>query len=112
VAWIFALTTSYFDLPDPADPPGDDREDLILDKPIYRRMRRRGSWPLLIHPEQEGVANVFKPGGGPARRLGFPPPALDRVVHFAPMRLADCRLCPYGIATPAINEYILRETGR
>lgn len=110
--WIFALTKTYFALPDPADPIAEDRDDLILDKPIYRRMRKRGSWPLLINLEEEEWANVLKPGGGPALRLGFELPDLDRVLHLAPSRLAEGRLCPYGIETPAINEYILRESGR
>lgn len=111
-AWIFALRKTYFDPPDPADPVAGDRRDLILDKAIYRRMRKRGSWPLLINLEQKKLANVLKPGGGPATRLGFLPPDLDRVVHFAPVRLAVCGLCPYGIETPAIDEYILRESSR
>ena len=109
-AWIFALRKTYFDLPDPVDPMGEDRTDLILDKAIYRRMRKRGSWPLLIHLEREQLANVLKPGGGPATRLRLAPTHLDRVQHVVASRLANCRLCPYGLATPAISEFILRES--
>lgn len=101
--WIFALTKSYFDLPDPADPIAEEREDLILDKPIYRRMRKRGSWPLLVNHELEAFANVLKPGGVPATQQGLTPPGLDRVLHFVPFRMAGCRLCRYGIETPAIT---------
>jgi hypothetical protein len=109
-AWIFALRRTYFALPDPADPGAEDRTDLILDKAIYRRMRKRGSWPLLINLEREEFANLLVAGGNRAKNLGFVPPGLDRVVHLAPARLADCRLCPYGIATPAITEWILRQS--
>lgn len=107
-AWIFALEKSYFDPPDPAEPLDEERMDLILDKAIYRRMRKKGSWPLLINLDRQEFANVIKPGGRPARDLGLVPPDLDRVMHFYLVRLADCRLCQYGIETPAIGESILR----
>lgn len=106
-AWIFALRKMYFAPPDPADRLDEDRTDLILDRPIYRRMRRNGSWPLLINLERQEFGNVIKPGGKPAQRLGFPPPASNRVQHFAANGLEVCRLCPYGISTPAINEFTL-----
>ncbi|HET7484334.1 MAG TPA: hypothetical protein VFJ64_03055 [Solirubrobacterales bacterium] len=109
-AWIFALRETYFKLPDPADPIDVDRTDLILDKAIYRRMRKRGSWPLLVNLEHEELANVLKPGGGPAKRLGLAPTHLDRVQHVVASGLTNCRLCPYGIETPAINEWILRKS--
>ena len=110
VAWIFALRKMYFAPPDPAEPVVEDpdRTDLILDQPIYARMRWKGSWPLLINLERQELGNVIKPGGKPAKRLRFAPPVSNRVQHFAVSGLADCRLCPYGIATPAINEYTLR----
>jgi hypothetical protein len=111
-AWIFALRQAFFALPEPADPIAEDRPDLILDKAIYRRMRRRGSWPLLINLESEEVANPLKPEGGPATRLGFAPPDLDRVLHIAPTRLAACRISPYGIATRAISEFVLRASSK
>jgi hypothetical protein len=55
VAWIFALRKMYFAPPDPAEPVDEDpiRTDLILDQPIYKRMRRNGSWPLLINMERQ-----------------------------------------------------------
>lgn len=110
VAWIFALTKTYFSLPNPADPVAEDRKNLILDKPIYKQMRRRGSWPLLLSLEQKEWANLLVPHGSRAKNLGFPPPDLDRVMHLAPSLLAESRLCPYGIETPAINEWILRKS--
>ncbi|HEY7949362.1 MAG TPA: hypothetical protein VID51_00845 [Solirubrobacterales bacterium] len=108
-AWIFSLTKTYFALPNQADPIAD-RNNLILDKPIYERMRKRGSWPLLLNLEEKEWANLLVPGGSRAENLGFSPPDLDHVVHVVPNRLADCRLCPYGIETPAINEWILRKS--
>jgi hypothetical protein len=111
-AWIFALTKSYFALPKPADPMADEGKNLILDKPIFKRMRQRGSWPLLLNLNQEEWASVIVPGRSRARNLGFSPPDLDRVVHLAPSRLAESRLCPYGIQTPAVSEWILRESSR
>lgn len=110
VAWIFALRKMYFAPPDPAEPVVEDptRTDLILDQPIYKRMRRNGSWPLLINLERQELGNVIKPGGSPAKRLGFAPPVSNRVQHFTAHALAACRLCPYGIATPAIKEYTLK----
>jgi hypothetical protein len=107
VAWIFALRKTFFAPPDPAEPEAEGRTDLILDRPIYKRMREKGSWPLLINLERQELANVIKPGGKPAQRLGLAPTALDRVQHLVASGLADCRLCPYGIATPAITEYTL-----
>ena len=109
VAWIFALREMYFAPPGPAAPVVEDpnRTDLILDRPIYKRMREKGSWPLLINLERQEFANVIKPGGKPAKRLGFAPPVSNRVQHFRAYGLAVCRLCPYGIATPAIKEYTL-----
>jgi len=108
--WIFALEKMYFKPPDPAESVDRDRTDLILDRAIYRRMRQRGSWPLILNVDQEEFANIVKPGGSPARRLHLVPPSLDRVQHVVVQALADCRLCSYGIATPAIPEYTLRAT--
>jgi len=100
----------YFALPDPAGPVDDDgaRANLILDRLIYKRMRQRGSWPLLINLDREKVGNVIKPGGGPAKRLRLAPPVSDRVQHLVISALADSHLCPYGIATPAIGENTLK----
>lgn len=110
VTWIFALRKMYFAPPEPAEPviEDPDRTDLILDQPIYRRMRGNGSWPLLINLERQELGNVIKPNGKPATRLGFVPPRSNRVQHFAAYDLAECRLCPYGIATPGINEFTLK----
>jgi hypothetical protein len=112
VAWVFALRKMYFAPPDPAAPVVEDpgRTDLILDRPIYKRMRWKGSWPLLINLERQEFGNVIKPDGKPAQRLGFTPPVSNRVQHFAASELKDCRLCRYGIATPAINAYTLELT--
>ena len=111
-AWIFALGKSYFKPPDPANPVERERTDLILDKAIYRRMRGNGAWPLLINPEQKELANVLKPGGRMARRLRLEPTRLDRVQHVYRSKLHYCRLCPYGLQTPAVGEYFLRESFR
>jgi len=110
-AWIFALTKTYFALPNQADQVAEGT-NLILDKPIYERMRKRGSWPLLLNLEEREWANLLVPGGSRAENLGFSRPDLDHVVHALPNPLADSRLCPYGIETPAINEWILRESSR
>lgn len=110
VTWIFALRKMYFAPPDPAGPVVEDpnRTDLILDQPIYRRMRWKGSWPLLINLERQEFGNVIKPGGGPAKRLRFAPPVSNRVQHFAASAVGACRLCPHGIATPAIDGHVLK----
>jgi len=110
VAWIFALREQYFSPPDPADPLDRDRTDLIVDRAIYRRMRGRGSWPLLLNLEQQKLANVIKPDGGPAKQLGLPLPQSEPVQHFVANDLAVCRLCPYGIATPVVGEYFLEKS--
>jgi hypothetical protein len=34
------------------------------------------------------------------------------VLHFVPFQMARCRLCRYGIETPAIDEFVLRKTSR
>jgi hypothetical protein len=73
-------------------------------------MRQKGSWPLLINLEREELANVLKPEGQPAKRLRFAPTALDRVQLLAVHGPADCRVCTYGIETPAINGYTLKES--
>lgn len=103
-SWIFALRKMYFAPPDPAAPVVEDpeRTDLILDQPIYKRMRWKGSWPLIINLERGELANIVKPGGGPAARLGLQPPSSNRVQHFAAYPLSRCRICPDGIATPGI----------
>ena len=107
--WIFALRKMYFAHPEPAGPADADagRNDLILDRLIYKRMRRKGSWPLLIHLEREELGNVIKPWGRPAKNLRLAPPASDRVQHLEISALAKARLCPYGIATRAIGERTL-----
>lgn len=112
VAWIFALRKLYFAPPEPAGPVSEDpnRTDLILDRRIYKRMRQKGAWPLLINLERQELANVVKPGGGPATRLELAPPVTDRVQHVAASPLVECRLCPYGIATPKIGERVLKWT--
>lgn len=109
-SWIFAPRKMYFAPPDTAEPVVEDqgRTDLILDQPIYKRMRKNGSWPLLINLERGKLANVIKPGGKPAKRLRFAPPVSNRVQHVAAYGLAECRLCPYGISTPGIGENTLK----
>lgn len=109
-AWVFGLRKSYFDPPKSPDPIDEERADLILDKAIYRRMRKKGSWPVLLSLQQAKFANVILPGGSRAENLHLPPTGLDRVVHVVPSRIADCRLCPYGIATPAVSEWILEKS--
>lgn len=109
-AWIFAPRRMYFAPPHTAEPVVEDqsRTDLILDQPIYKRMRKNGSWPLLINLEREKLANVIKPRGKPAGRLRFVPPVSNRVQHVVAYGLAECRLCPYGIATPGIGAGTLK----
>lgn len=109
-AWIFAPTETYFALPKPADSNAEEGKNLILDKPIYRRMRRRGSWPLLLNLDKEEWGNVVVPGRRRAAALGFSLPDLDHVAHLALSQLAKSRLCSYGIATPAITEGVLRKS--
>lgn len=71
-------------------------------------MRSAGAWPLLVSAERRELANVILPDGGPALRLGLPPPAsLERVLHLAPNPLDRCRLNRYGIATPAVGPGLL-----
>lgn len=111
-AWILALRKTYFDPPTSTDPLDEERRDLILDKAIYRRMRRRGSWPLLLSLQQGKFANVIVASGSRARNLRLARTELDRVAHVVPVQPADCRVCRYGIETPAISEYILRESRR
>jgi hypothetical protein len=115
-AWIFGLRRMFFCPPDPdrkAGPnsaPARDRQrgDLVLDRALYRRMRSRYVWPLLLSPERQQVANLILPGPL-AHRLGITPPASrEGVLHLVPHPLADCRLCPHGIATPAAGEAELR----
>lgn len=100
----------YFAPPDPAEllAKADADMDLILDQPIYRRMRGNGSWPLLINLERQELGNVIKPNGKPARRLGLELPEYNRVQHFVAYGLSTCRLCRYGIATPGITEATLK----
>jgi hypothetical protein len=103
-SWIFALRKMYFAPPDPAAPVIEDpgRTDLILDQPIYRRMRWKGSWPLIINLDRQELGNVVKPGGGPAKRLRLLPPNSNRVQHFVAYPLSRCQLCRDGVATPGI----------
>lgn len=110
VAWIFAPRKTYFAPPDPPEPAAEDRADLILDRRIYKKMRQKGSWPLLINQEQQKLANVIKPGGVPAGGLRLSPTGLDRVQHVVVSELANCRLCRYGVATPAIGETTLKKS--
>jgi hypothetical protein len=111
-AWLFALKKAFFSPPKPAEPLVEDRDrhDLILDRPIYKEMRRHGAWPLLINLERQELANVIKPEGSPAKRLGLAPPLLHDVQHFVNFPLSRCRICPDGIETPAITRYTLRLT--
>jgi hypothetical protein len=103
-SWLFALRKMYFASPNPAKPVIEDpgRTDLILDQPIYRRMRWKGSWPLIVNLERQELGNVVKPGGKPAKRLSLLPPSSNRVQHFVAYSLSHCRLCCDGIETPGI----------
>jgi hypothetical protein len=115
-AWIFALRRSFFALPAPdASAPPDDpvrqdleRGDLVLDRALFRSMRRAGSWPLLVSLERQELANLVRPGGRVAERLGLRAPAsAERLLHLVPSPLASCRLTRYGIATLAVGENVL-----
>jgi hypothetical protein len=116
-SWIFALRRMFFSLPQPRPGVGPDdpvardrgRADLVLDKALYREMRRGGLWPLLISLERRELANLITPMGRLAGPLGLQPPESgDRVLHLVPSPLADARLTRYGVATRAVPENLLQ----
>jgi hypothetical protein len=115
--WILALRRMFFSAPQPRpgagpnDPVARDSEraDLVLDKAIYRAMRRAGLWPLLISLERREFANLITPTGRLAGALGLQPPESgDRVLHLVPSPLADARLRRYGITTQAVPERFMQ----
>jgi hypothetical protein len=118
--WIFA-PRPYLKYPRPAaDAAPDDpaildrtRGDIVLDRALFREMRRQGHWPLLLNITTREVANLVTPTGRVAHRLHLTPPAsADRVLHLLPSPLHDCRLCQDGIETPKINAHVLAERHR
>jgi len=109
--WMFPPRHWYFarPKPDPA-PPGDDNGGLIVDRRLFKVMRRNGSWPLIINIEREQVANLIVPGKAIAGRLHMPEPRLvEDVVHVVVSPLARCSLCPDGFVTLAVNENDLKK---
>lgn len=113
--WIFS-PRQYLRYPQPSpdadaeDPAAIDRRrgDIVLDRPVFRELRRLGRWPLLMNVSTRGLANLVAPGGEIARHLDLKPPASgDRVLHVVPTPLDDCRLSVDGVATPAVNADVL-----
>ena len=114
-AWMFS-PRQYLRYPQPKPAAGSDdpavldraRGDIVLDRPVFREMRRDGQWPLLLSIERRELANLVKPGGRVARHLRLQPPASgDRVMHLVASPIDDCRLVSDGIATPVVNESVL-----
>jgi hypothetical protein len=94
----------------PDDPAKLDarRGDVVLDRALFREMRREGRWPLVLSVERRELANLISPGGVVASRLGLNTPASgDRVLHLVPCRLDACRLGRDGIETPAVGGNVL-----
>jgi hypothetical protein len=94
----------------PDDPAILDRRrgDIILDRALFRAMRREGTWPLMLSIERREFANLVAPHGAIASRLKLQPPASgDRVVHLVPAPIDKCRLGRDGIQTPAVGQQVL-----
>ncbi|MGH2866259.1 MAG: hypothetical protein ACRDNK_01650 [Solirubrobacteraceae bacterium] len=113
--WIFA-PRQFLRYPQASpDAPRDDpvkldlqRGDVVLDRALFREMRREGRWPLVLSLERKELANLVAPGGVIARRLGLKAPASgDRVLHLVPYPLDACRLGRDGIETPAVDGLVL-----
>jgi hypothetical protein len=113
--WVFA-PGQFLRYPQPSPDAGSDdpaavdrlRGDIVLDRALFREMRREGRWPLLLNINRREVANLIVPRGQVARRLGLRSPASgDRVLHLVTSPLDECRLCRDGIQTPAVGAEVL-----
>ncbi len=109
--WLFPLRRRYFSLlsarPGPASA---DSNGLVLDKHLFRAMRRNGSWPLIINIESQEIANLIVPRKAIAGRLRLQaPPYAEGVLHVLISPLARCRLCKDGITTFAVNKHDLEK---
>jgi hypothetical protein len=113
--WIFA-PRQFLRYPQPSpDASPDDpvvadarRRDVVLDRALFREMRREGRWPLVLSVERKELANLIPPGGVVATRLRLAPPVSgDRVLHLVPCRLDACRLGREGIETPNVPADVL-----
>jgi hypothetical protein len=109
--WIFAPRQFLrYPRPSPDASPDDPvvvdarRGDVVLDRALFREMRREGQWPLVLSVERKELANLIPPGGLVATRLRLAPPASgDRVLHLVPCPLAACRLGRDRIETPNVT---------
>lgn len=107
-SWLFAPRPIFLAPPQPDPGLPDPEEGVVLDRPVFKKMRGHSTWPLIINAEREEVANLIKPGGGPARRLRLPAPySPEGVLHAVVSPLSRCRLTEYGIASPAIGAGVL-----
>lgn len=113
--WIFA-PRQFLRYPQPStdatpdDPAILDRErgDIVLDRALFRTMRREGTWPLMLSIERREFGNLVPPDGVIAARLKLRPPASgDRVLHLVPAPIDKCRLGRDGIETPAVGRQVL-----
>lgn len=107
-SWLFAPRRMFLSPPEPDPGPSEPEEGVVLDRAVFRKMRGNSTWPLIINAERQEVANLIRPGGGPARRLGLPAPySPERVLHAVVSPLGRCRLTEYGVATPAVGTPVL-----
>jgi hypothetical protein len=107
-SWLFAPRPMFLARPEPESGPSESEEGVVLDRPVFKKMRGNSTWPLIINAERQEVANLIRPGGRPAQRLGLPAPeSPERVLHAVVSPLSRCRLTEYGIATPAIGPGVL-----
>ncbi|HEY3759109.1 MAG TPA: hypothetical protein VGL37_05070 [Solirubrobacteraceae bacterium] len=104
--WLFPPRPRYFSPPRPQPGPRPaENHGLVLDRHLFKVMRRNGSWPLIINIERQEVANLIVPRRAIAARLRLPaPPYVEDVLHLVVSPLAGCHLCKDGITTLAVNE--------
>lgn len=103
-SWIFAPRPMFLKPPEPDPGPTEPEEGVVVDRPVFKRMRGSSSWPLIINADRRQLVNLIKPSGGPARRLRLAEPySPERVLHAVVSSLDQCRLTEFGIATPAIG---------
>jgi hypothetical protein len=108
VAWMFAPLRRYCALPEPKRPVAHRDRDTgsVVDHDLYRKMRSNRAWPLILSIERQEIANLIPVGSAAAKRLGLYTP-FDKARHIVASPLAACRLCPDGIATPAVGSRTL-----
>lgn len=108
--WLFPPRQPWFAEPNARSAlAAKDAEGAIRDVPLFKAMRREGSWPLIVNIEQEELANLVVPGRKVAKQLDLPrPPFAGQVLHVIVSPLTSCKLCDDGIATTAVNMWHLR----